>query len=467
VLWQTEPALGEALNPIVTDTTVVVAVAGVGLNAFDPETGEVVWTVPAAEMPDFSPHAGGTSLYFKSGDETFTAIDLTTGSEIGTFPADGAGSTSAISGEMLFVSGRDGPVRAFGPVDGAPNEVTATAPEPITLAAGTPEDAAETEAAVPAAAAGSLQADHQFSFPTDPASGTANLHISPESTIWRLVYDGIVEVYDRDGNLLETRTYGAGNGDGQFTWFYDSTESPSITWGAAGAAWLPDGTVHITDMGNSRIHAFDAEGNPLGAWGERGEGEGQLIAPTAITTSPDDELVVVDLGRRDVQWFDAEGNYLRSLTGPDASTRFGRPVDAMYDSDGNLWVLDHSLHALFKFDKDNALLFSIGGQGTDPGKLWEPSDLDVDDQGRVWVADQSNSRYQAFDLDGNLLGALDGCQPPVDCFNRTGIILSGGNDFVYVVDYDLMGIEPERLMKFRISFMPEVPILEAATPAAG
>jgi outer membrane protein assembly factor BamB len=466
MLWQTEPALGEALNPIVTESAVITAIAGVAVQALDLETGEELWTLAAAGMPDFSPHAGGNSLYFKSDAETFTVLDLTTGEAIGTFPAAGAGSTSAISGEMLFVSGRDGPVRAFGPVDGTPNEVTATAPEPVALAAGTPEDGAESEAAVPAAAAGSLQAEHQFSFPTDPASGTANLHISPESTIWRLVYDGTVEIYDRDGNLLETRTYGAGSEEGQFTWFYDSTESPSITWGAAGAAWLPDGTVHITDMGNSRIHSFDAEGNPLGAWGERGEGEGQFLAPTAITTSPGGELVVVDLGRRDVQWFDAKGNYLRSLTGPDASTPFGRPVDAMYDADGNLWVLDHSLHALFKFDQDSTLILTIGGQGTDPGKFWEPSDLDVDDQGRVWVADQSNSRFQAFDLEGNFLGALDGCQPPIDCFNRTGIILSGGNDFVYIVDYDLMGVEPERIMKFRITFIPNVPVMAAATPAA-
>ena len=45
--------------------------------------------------------------------------------------------------------------------------------------------------------------------------------------------------------------------------------------------------------------------------------------------------------------------------------------------------------------------------------------------------------------------------------------MDGGNGIVFAGDYDLNGTEPGRLMKFRITFMPDVPILEAATPAAG
>ena len=37
----------------------------------------------------------------------------------------------------------------------------------------------------------------------------------------------------------------------------------------------------------------------------------------------------------------------------------------------------------------------------------------------------------------------------------------------FVIDYDRSGAEPERLMMVKITFMPDAPILEAATPAAG
>ena len=130
-------------------------------------------------------------------------------------------------------------------------------------------------------------------------------------------------------------------------------------------------------------------------------------------------------------------------------------------------MLDHTLAQLFKFSPDGTLLLTVGSlPGAAPGQFYEPSDIEIDDEGRVWVADQSNLRLQVFDLQGNLLGIFDPCESEIGCFRRPGIVLYGGNDFIYVLDYDLNGIEDEQIYKFKITSMPDVPMMAAATPAA-
>jgi sugar lactone lactonase YvrE len=145
-----------------------------------------------------------------------------------------------------------------------------------------------------------------------------------------------------------------------------------------------------------------------------------------------------------------------------------RVTDIAYDSAGNLWVLDTFGQMLHKFDQNNQLLFTIGQQpeDSDPGRFDNPGGFAIDQEDRVWVVDQWNKRIQIFDSDGNLLAVWDGCMTTAGCFMNTGFVLVGGNDIVYVSDYDENGLKPARLLKFHITSMPEVPIMVAATPAA-
>lgn len=466
VRWSTDPKGNEAMNPIATPGAIIVAVQSEDVRALDPKSGQVLWTLPTPNL-DSSPHAGGDTVYVQSDLTTLVAVDLATGTSLGTVEDTGAGSTAAISGDLLVMSGRDGPIHAYGPVEGNPNEVTATSPIPITLdAAGEAAETAE-PAAIAAPETVDFQADLLFTQSITPDQFIAGFQKAPDGTLWMANRDGTMQILDRDGNLLETRHYGEGSGPGEFVWEIKLPRPMDLWWQGASFAWLPDGRVQVTDAGNARIQTMDADGKLIGEWGSRGSGDGQFQTPVWITLTPNNELAVVDPGRRDIQWFDLDRNFLRKLTGPQAGEQFGRPVEIEYDSNGDFWVLDFAYDRIQKFDPSGNLLLTIGDFSTSaPGSFDDPVDIDIDDMDRVWVADQVNHRIQVFDVNGNLLSIWDGCESDASCFQYLNWVIYGGNDFLFVYDFDINAVQDQRLMKFHITAMPDVPIMAAATPAA-
>jgi outer membrane protein assembly factor BamB len=468
IIWVTEPQGAQALNPIATEDAVIVAVEADKVQALNPESGEVLWTISAATVFN-SPHAGGDSLYLETDTGIFATIDLASGSETGrTSEATGAGSTVAVSGELLFISGRDGPVRAFGPVDGEAQSNTGTIPALAAIENSSETDASEASTDIDAPGAGELRADLFLTQTHEPDFFAAGFQKAPDGTLWLAEGNGTIQILDRDGNLGETRTYAKGSGDGEFIWEIRYPPPMDIWWQGASFAWLKDGRVEVTDAGNARIQVMDEDGNLVGVWGSRGDADGQFQAPVWIALTPDDELAVVDPGRRDIQWFDLEGNFLRKLTGPQIDEQFGRPVELEYDASGSFWVLDVGYDRLHKFDANGDLLFTIGEVASPAaGSFNDPVDIDIDELDRVWVADQVNHRVQVFDNDGNLIAIWDGCESDAKCFQYLNWVIYGGNDFLFLYDFDINGVEDQRQMKFKITFMPDVPILEAATPAAG
>jgi outer membrane protein assembly factor BamB len=466
VLWSSEPHGAQALNPIATEQGIIVAIEADTVESLDPATGAVLWTMSAGDVAN-SPHAGGSTLYLEIEPGVFAAIELAIGAEMGrTAEAVGAGSTVAVSGEMLFVSGRDGPVRAFGPGGGSPVAVSASSPALVELA--TPQPAQEEAAvALPTVNAGEMEAEliSSQAYPADRE--IAGFQRGPSGTIWIAFLDGEMRTIDRDGNLVGSHIYPTGNSPGEFDWEVRIPSPLDIWWFGASIAWSDDGTMYVTDTDNARVQVLDSEGTLIGTWGSRGDEDGQFKAPVWIARSPDGEFAVVDLGRQDIQWFDRDGNFLRKLTGTGEGESFGRPTSIAYDQNGDFWVLDTSYQRLDKFDAEGHHLLAIGGtQSSAPGQFYEPATVDVDGMGRVWVTDQTNQRVQVFDADGNLLDILDTCGTEAGCFLRPGWIIAGGNDYVYVLDVDLNFIQDRRLMKFHITSMPEVPMMAAATPAA-
>jgi outer membrane protein assembly factor BamB len=131
IVWQTEPPADwfDSLSLIVTDDAVIAMAEISPARALDPETGEVLWTVDFGEAYGIDPHAGGDTLYVQQMDSTFAAYSLEDGSLIAaTTPNLAVGSTAAISGNMIFLSGLGGTIRAFGPVATTTQENVATQP---------------------------------------------------------------------------------------------------------------------------------------------------------------------------------------------------------------------------------------------------------------------------------------------------------------------------------------------------
>ena len=467
VLWETDPGSTQALNLISTESAIIVGTEADRVRALDPETGAEIWSILTPTLSN-SPHASGMSLYVEVDEGVFAAIDIATGKEIGrTDAASGAGSTLAITGDLLVISGRSGPVRVFGPsVPATALAVAATSPVPIDIA--TPAPATGTSGAVVAApASGDLEATHQLTLSFPPYPIIAQIQKGPDGAIWVLFVDGTLNIYDRDGNLLSTRTYPIGSGPGEFSWDVH-TPPPFESWlTGASFAWLSDGKVYVTDGNNARIQILDSTGKVTGSWGEKGDADGQFQIPVWITLTPDNEIVVADVGRHDIQWFDMQGNFLRKLTGYADGVSFGNAFKILYDVDGNFWVDDLWYSRVAKFDEHGNELFALGGVASGlPGALSNPADFDLDADGNIWIADQGNHRVQVFDRNGNLLGMFNGCNTEAGCFRDTNWVLDGGNGFLYIGDLDLNLIQDWHLTKFRIDAMPDVPMMAAATPAA-
>lgn len=461
--WQVDLGDGEAQALAVAEQGIVVSLPGQGVVAIDRSSGEEQWRVDVTSLVNPA-YVGGTTVYATTSGESLVALDLESGEELASATVESAGSNAAISGEMLFLGGQRGTVWAFGP--GTDASLSNVAASPIALAL--PTEVVETTVSAPSAEqemSGQIQLELES---VTEYQGTFGFQPGPLGTMWRFTASGDIEILDRDGNVLETRTYGIGSDPGTFSWLVDVNEPPQMIWANAMAVFLDDGASWVNDVSNARIQILDQAGAVTGQIGARGDADGQFKAPVWLTRAPNGEILVVDMWRGDLQWFSQDGTFLRSFTGP-AERPFVRPIAAEYDSQGNLWVLDFISPTVSKFDADLNLVFSIGGQnGKTPGsQLPEPSSIAIDEQDRVWVTGQTPGRLDVFDNNGNLLGTFDACATELNCFDRVGILVIGGNDYLYVLDYDGAGFDPDRLMKFRIVSIPDIPIMSAATPAAG
>jgi len=104
-----------------------------------------------------------------------------------------------------------------------------------------------------------------------------------------------------------------------------------------GLALARDGSVWCADSYHHRIFGYDAEGAPIGSWGEFGAGPGQ----------------------------------------------FNRPAGLFFDAEDNLLVVDSLNHRVQKFTNGGEFLDSWGAEGCDAGQLNQPWGITIDQTGAV------------------------------------------------------------------------------------
>lgn len=79
---------------------------------------------------------------------------------------------------------------------------------------------------------------------------------------------------------------------------------------------------------------------------------------------------------------------------------FHMPTDIVFDSQGNMYVLDFGNHRIQKYDSDFNYITTIGRKGQGPGEFVYPQSLDIDDQGYLYVSDPQNNRIQILTPEG-------------------------------------------------------------------
>ncbi len=212
-------------------------------------------------------------------------------------------------------------------------------------------------------------------------------------------------VYTESGRLV--REWGKkGVGDGEFN-------QPG------GIVLHRDGAVYVADQCNHRVQKFTPEGKFLAKWGEHGSQPGQFGGdepagsrfggPHFLTVDSHGRLYTTEgvLGR--VQQLTTEGQPLLAWgdkgdqpggfgameTGFSKQT-FG-PVGVFVDKGDRVWVssLNDRVQA---FTPEGQYLFGIGGTGAGPGQLVHPHGMAMDSQGKLYIADAGNQRIQKFEV---------------------------------------------------------------------
>ena len=173
----------------------------------------------------------------------------------------------------------------------------------------------------------------------------------------------------------------------------------------AGLAVDQEGNLYVADGGNNRIQKFGPDGQFLAQVGGLGSGEGQFNDPWGLAVDAQGNLYVADTWNHRIQKFDKDLKYVTQWGKPASDlkkpkpTDFWGPRDVTVDAQGNVWVSDTGTSRVLKFDANGTYLATLGGPGTETGKLSEPVGVEVAANGDISVADAWNGRIQKFDKD--------------------------------------------------------------------
>ncbi len=93
---------------------------------------------------------------------------------------------------------------------------------------------------------------------------------------------------------------------------------------------------------------------------------------------------------------------IAGLDGPEESLLF-RPVNIIFDAEGNLYVADSGQHAILVYGRDGKFKFRIGREGDGPGEFRMPAVSYFSWEGELVVEDPVNGRRSFFNMDGEFL----------------------------------------------------------------
>ena len=162
-----------------------------------------------------------------------------------------------------------------------------------------------------------------------------------------------------------------------------------------------EGNIYVVDRKAAEILVYDAAGDFLSRFGERGKGVGKFRMISGVAVDSTGRTYVADSRQIPMQVFDRTGRFLLSFGergGRDAEFSF--PGGICIDEKDRIWIVDSLRHQVKVFKTDGTFLFQFGVFGKEEGQLFFPIDLALDGKGRAYVLEKGANRLQVFDING-------------------------------------------------------------------
>ena len=181
-----------------------------------------------------------------------------------------------------------------------------------------------------------------------------------------------------------------------------------------------------------RVTIYTADGAQLRQWQMLDVSVGK---PEGIVVLQDGRVVVCDTHYHRIVYFDAEGNWLRNFGQRGAGPgEFEYPVGICKDAAENLYICEYGGNdRVQKFTREGKFITAFGSFGTAPGQFQRPSGL-VWHDGKIHVADAINNRVLIFTDDGQYLGLLGPLGKPLAFQIPYDITFAPDGNF-YVIEY--------------------------------
>lgn len=151
-----------------------------------------------------------------------------------------------------------------------------------------------------------------------------------------------------------------------------------------------EGTLFVSDTGNSRIKVISSAGDVLRHIGPVGlENQGG----TGLALTPDGNIAIVNWRTKTVSIVTKEGELVNKFTSSD----FQEPTDIAVNSKGEIIVADNGANKMLMFDACGKPLTSFGGKGDKDGQFKLICAIAIGKCDEILVAD---NRIQIFSRDG-------------------------------------------------------------------
>ena len=160
------------------------------------------------------------------------------------------------------------------------------------------------------------------------------------------------------------------------------------------------GLIYVADSRADDIKVFDNDGILLHTIGAPGTNPGAFNGPTHIAFAHD-QLYIADTLNARIQIFDAQGEFVFAFG--DRGIQLGdlvRPKGVSVDSEGNIYVIESFHDHLLVYDKTGRLLLPIGGTGKHIGQFYLPSGVWIDGRNRIFISDMFNGRVMVLQFLG-------------------------------------------------------------------